>query len=182
MPCGGDASSGGAEFSAIRRLAAATRAPEAEARVPGAVTPRRFAFALVLAAALIGCGGSDDDAATTPKATQTAPAAAAAQKPRGTSDRGARRCSKAAFLAALLADVAPQAFKVDQVRCAGDFGRSRFVNAGCSAQPAGIACDGAKVAAWRLGAKRWRLIAYADGLKCGEVRKKAGDFPSSLCD
>lgn len=144
------------------------------------MVPRRFALALVLAAALIGCGG-DDDAATAPAASQTTPAKAAERTPAGTSDRGARRCTRTAFLAALLADVAPQPFKVDRVRCKGDFARSRFVNAGCAAGQ-GIACDGAKIAAWRLGARRWRLIAYADGLSCSEVRGKAADFPQSLCD
>ncbi len=142
---------------------------------------RRFGLALVLAAALVaGCGGGDDAAQTTSPAP-TATATTAKPKPAGTSDRGARRCTRAAFLAALLADVDPQPFKVDEVRCAGDFGRSRFVNAGCAAQQ-GVACDGAKVAAWRLGEKRWRLIAYADGLPCAEVRRKAADFPQSLCD
>lgn len=138
---------------------------------------------LLLAAALIGaCGGGEDAATTTPKATQTAPAAAAAKKPAGTSDRGARRCTRAAILAALLADVDPLPYKVDQVRCRGEFARSRFVLANCAAGQASVACASAKVAAWRRGEKRWRLIAYADGLSCAEVRKKAGDFPSSLCN
>lgn len=145
-----------------------------------AVVPRRFALALVLAAALVGCGGDDDAATTAPKASETATTAAKQAKRTGTSDRGARRCTKAAMLAALLADVEPQAFKVSEVRCEGKFARSRFVNSSCAAGQ-GVACDGAKLAAWRLGAKRWRLIAYADGLSCSEVRKKAGDFPQSLC-
>lgn len=134
---------------------------------------------LLLAAALLaGCGG-DDSAQTTSPAQATSTTAKNAKT--GTTDRGARRCTRAAFLGALLADVDPLPFKVDEVRCAGDFGRARFVNAGCAAQQ-GVACDGAQVAAWRRGAKRWRLIAYADSLRCAEVRRKAADFPQSLCD
>ena len=148
------------------------------------MVPRRLALVLLLVAALAGCGSSDDDpgsAATTTSTSTTEAKGATKTQPTGTVDRGARRCTKAAFLGALLADVEPQAFKVDEVKCAGDFARSRFVNAGCAGGQ-GVACDGAKVATWRRGSKRWRLIAYADGVSCSEVRKKAGDFPQSLCD
>ena len=148
------------------------------------MVPSRFAFASVLVAALIGCGGGDDGATPAPSTSRqstTAKAVKAQAKPAGTSDRGARRCTKAAFLAALLADVEPRAFKVDEVRCEGDFARSRFAGVSCAAGQ-GVACDGAKVAAWRLGEKRWRLIAYADSLDCSEVRGKASEFPSALCD
>lgn len=140
----------------------------------------RLLPAVLLAAALLGaCGGGDDDpASTTPKSTKTAPAA---DKPAVTTDRGARRCTKAAILAALLVDVEPLPYKVNEVRCKGEFARSRFVLANCPAGQASVACGSAKVAAWRRGAKRWRLITVLDGLSCAEVRKKAGDFPSSLC-
>ena len=143
---------------------------------------RRFGLALALAAALIGCGGGDDGATppTSTTSTQTT-ATSAGKQPKGTSDRGARRCTKAAFLGALLADVEPRAFKVDAVKCEGEFARSRFVNVDCAAGQ-GVACDGPQIAAWRLGEKRWRLIAYAGSLSCSEVRKKAKQFPSALCD
>ena len=152
------------------------------ARVPGAVVPPRFALALVLAAALIGCGSDDDAATTAPKSTPTTATDAAEKQaqPKGTADRGARRCSKAAFLAALLADVEPQAFKVDDVKCDGDFARARFANASCAGGQ-GVACDVPQISAWRLGEKRWRLIAYAGDLSCSEVRKKAKEFPAALC-
>jgi hypothetical protein len=147
------------------------------------VVPLRFAFASVLVAALIGCGPGNDAATTTPRPTQTAPAAAP-KKPAAPTDRGARRCTKTAFLAALLTDVAALPIEVDGVRCKGEFARSRFVARGCApGQTAnGITCGTAKVAAWRRGAKRWRLITYADALTCTEVRGKAADLPQSLCD
>ena len=147
-----------------------------------------LAGALALACGILlgGCGGGDSDsnsAATTSKGAKTTTTAAAKPaKPSGTSDRGARRCTKSAFLAALLADVAPQPYTVSEVRCAGDFARSRFVLSNCAAGQASVACGSAKVAAWRLGSKRWRLIAYSDGLSCAGVREKAKDYPSTLCD
>ena len=100
-----------------------------------------------------------------------------------TSDRGARRCAKTAFLAALLADVDRLAFDVSEVRCKGSFARTRFVARGCApGQATKVQCGSAKVGAWRLGAKRWRLIAYKDQLTCGEIRRAAADFPQSLCN
>jgi hypothetical protein len=143
------------------------------------------ALVLAVGVLLVGCGGGGDDSSSkTAPATATRTAQAAAKKPAGTSDRGARRCTRTAFLAALLADVAPLPFRVDRVRCEGKFARSRFVARGCApGQTAGgISCGSAKVAAWRLGAKRWRLITYAGTLTCAEVRREAGDFPQSLCD
>lgn len=144
--------------------------------------------ALVLAVGVMvaGCGGGDDPASgsktSTSSPTQTT--AAAPKKPTAPTDRGARRCTRTAILAALLADVDQLPFEVDRVRCKGSFARSRFVARGCApGQTAnGIACGTAKVAAWRLGVKRWRLIAYGDKLACADVRQKAGDFPQSLCD
>ena len=145
-----------------------------------------LAGALTLACGILfgGCGGGDgDEAATTSaKAKTTTTAAAKQAKPTGTSDRGARRCTKSAFLAALLADVDPVPYTVSKVRCKGDFARSRFVLENCTAGQASVACGSAKVAAWRLGSKRWRLIAYSDGLSCADVHQKAKDFPSTLCD
>jgi hypothetical protein len=139
--------------------------------------------ACALAAVLMlgGCGGGGDDASSGPSTAST-PTAAKKQKAKGTADRGARRCTKSALLASLLADVAPVPYKVDKVRCTARFARSRFVLASCTAGQTTVACGSPQVAAWRLGEKRWRLIAYADGLSCAEVRKQAADFPSSLCD
>lgn len=137
------------------------------------------ALALVVAFVLAGCGG--DDGAKAPSATQATTGAAKATKQTGTSDRGARRCSKSALLAALLADVDRVPFTVDEVRCKGKFARSRFEWESCPAGQTSAACGTAKVAAWRLGAKRWKLISYGDGLSCAEVRKKAADYPSALC-
>jgi len=145
---------------------------------------RLCAVALALGALLVGCGGGDDEPAPSSKATTAARTTTAAAKPKraGTADRGARRCTKAAILAALLADVDPLPFKVDRVRCDGEFARARFEIASCPAGQASAACTGPKVAAWRLGAKRWRLIAYDDALSCAAVRQKAKEYPSSLCD
>jgi hypothetical protein len=141
------------------------------------------ALVLAVAAMLAGCGGDDDPSATSSsKATSTTPAAAK-KKTADTSDRGARRCTKTAFLAALLADVDRLPFEVSEVRCKGAFARTRFVARGCvPGQATKVPCGSAKVAAWRLGAKRWRLIAYTDKLTCTEVRRSAGDFPQTLCD
>ncbi len=137
-------------------------------------------LALAVTGVLSGCGG-DDDQAGKPSSTATS-ATSATKQPRGTSDRGARGCTRAAFLAALLADVEPLAFKVDQVRCKGEFARTRFVGRGCpQGQATKVPCGSAKVAAWRRGAKRWRLVTYADNLTCAGVRSKAADFPQSLC-
>ena len=103
--------------------------------------------------------------------------------PADTSDRGARRCAKTAFLAALLADVDRLAFDVSEVRCKGSFARTRFVARGCApGQATKVPCGSARIGAWRLGAKRWRLIAYKDQLSCGEIRRAAADFPQSLCN
>ncbi len=144
-----------------------------------------LAGALVLGAGVLlaGCGGgSSSSGSKTSTSAQTT--TTAAKKPAGTSDRGARRCTKAAFLAALLADVARLPFTVEGVRCKGAFARTRFVARGCApGQTAdGIPCGSARVAAWRLGAQRWRLIAYAQDFSCAEIRREAGDFPQSLCD
>ena len=137
------------------------------------------ALALAMAVAVSGCGGGDDPAKTS---TSTTPAAAK-KTPAGASDRGARRCTKTAFLAALLADVDRLAFEVSDVRCKGSFARTRFVARGCAeGQATKVQCGSAKVGAWRLGAKRWRLIAYKDQLTCGEIRRAAADFPQSLCN
>lgn len=142
----------------------------------------RLALAVLLAAALAACGDSDDDGAGT-TATAARTATAAQTTPSGATDRGARRCSRAAFLAALLADVARAPFRVDRVRCRGDYARTRFRNAACGAgQGSTIACDRAQVAAWQLGERRWRLIAYMPSLSCTEVRKRIADYPSDLCD
>ena len=151
------------------------------------------ALVLAVSVAITGCGGGNSPkpgpvatSAATPTATstsgQTTPATPS--QPSGPADRGATRCTRTAFLAALLADVAQLPFLVDRVRCEGAFGRSRFVARGCAAgQTAdGIPCGSAKVAAWRRGAKRWRLIAYNDTLSCAAIRAKAKDFPQSLCD
>jgi hypothetical protein len=149
--------------------------------------------ALVLAVGVVvaGCGGGNSPksgpvatSASTPTATSTQTTPAAPAQSSGPADRGATRCTRTAFLAALLADVAQLPFLVDRVRCQGGFGRSRFVARGCApGQTAGgVACGSAKVAAWRRGAKRWRLIAYADTLSCAAIRAKAKDFPQSLCD
>ncbi len=141
-----------------------------------------FAGALTLGVAVMvsGCGGGEDPAKTS---SSTATTAAAKKTPAGTSDRGARRCAKTAFLAALLADVDRLAFDVSEVRCKGSFARTRFVARGCAqGQATKVPCGSARVGAWRLGAKRWRLITYKDRLTCGEIRRSAADFPQSLCN
>jgi hypothetical protein len=142
------------------------------------------ALVLAVGVMLAGCGGGDGAASSSTTSTSSPSTTTPAKKPAGTTDRGARRCSRTAILAALLADVARLPFDVDRVRCKGSFARSRFVARGCAPGRTadGIPCGTAKVGAWRLGAKRWRLIAYADALTCADVRKKAGDFPRSLCD
>ncbi len=141
------------------------------------------ALTLAMAVAVSGCGG-DEDPAKTSGSTATATTPAAGKKAAAdTSDRGARRCAKTAFLAALLADVDRLAFDVSDVRCKGSFARTRFVARGCAqGQATKVQCGSAKVGAWRLGAKRWRLIAYKDQLTCGEIRRAAADFPQSLCN
>jgi hypothetical protein len=144
-----------------------------------------LAGALVLAVGvmLAGCGGADDPASRskTPESNPAQTTPATAKEPAGTTDRGARRCTRTAILAALLADVDQLPFKVDRVRCKGEFARSRFAYSSCPAGKAGPACDRAKVAVWRRGAKRWRLITYAVTLTCAEIRRAAADFPQSLC-
>jgi len=151
-------------------------------RRSGRVAALAGALVLAMAVALAGCGGDDEDTATSSRSATTA-TSTAKQKPRGTSDRGARRCTRTAFFAALLADVDRLPFTVERVKCKGDFGRSRFVARGCvPGQATKVPCGSAKVAAWRLGAKRWRLIAFADSLNCEAVRREAADFPQSLCD
>jgi hypothetical protein len=142
--------------------------------------------AAALALALGGCGGAGggDLAGTSPAGpASTRTTRSVSGQPRArTADRGARRCTRAAFLAALLADVDRLAFKVDRVRCEGGFARVRFVLSSCPAQaPPSVGCDRAKVAAWRLGSERWRLITYADALTCAEIRRSAKEFPSALC-
>jgi hypothetical protein len=139
------------------------------------------ALVLGVGVLLAGCGGGGP---TGSKTSTSSPAkSTASKKQAGTTDRGARRCTKTAFLAALLADVDRLAFKVDRVRCQGDFARSRFVARGCPpGQATKVPCASTKVAAWRRGSKRWRLIAFSDGLTCSEVRRSAADFPQALCD
>jgi hypothetical protein len=144
----------------------------------------RLLPAVLLAALLIGCGGDGDGGAATTTSTTTRTAAAGAGKQAtGTVDSGARRCTRTAFLAGLLADVALLPFKIETLKCKGEFARTRFVPRGCApGQTAdGIPCGSTGVAVWRRGARRWRLIAYSKSLSCAEIRKQAGDFPQSLC-
>jgi hypothetical protein len=146
----------------------------------GPVAALAGALMLAVGVALGGCGDDPAPRATsTPRQTQTAPATA--KQPAGTSDRGARRCTRTAILAALLADVDQLPFRVSGLRCEGKFARARFAFSNCPAGQTSPACGRAKVAAWRLGSKRWRLITYADALTCTEIRRTAADFPQSLC-
>jgi hypothetical protein len=167
----------------------------------------KLSTVVVIAAALLaGCGKDDAPASpaapagtatvpTTPgttittaiTTTTTTPARTATAPPAGTPQSVTptlTRCSTPAFLVALRADVDQLPFRVEQSRCTHRYARTRFVIAQClpeQPQPRG-ACERTKVAAWRLGAKRWQLITYADHLDCAEIRRSEPAFPGSLCD
>jgi hypothetical protein len=98
-------------------------------------------------------------------------------------DPALRRCTKAAFLSALRADVDKTRFRVDKIRCSGNFARTRFAFVGClpgqTGNPQG--CTRVREAAWRRTPQRWKLITFEEQLDCPEVQAAVPKYPDALC-
>jgi hypothetical protein len=99
-------------------------------------------------------------------------------------DPALRRCTDRAFATALRDDVDdPHPIRVESRRCTAGFARTRFVINACKPGFRGerFSCERVRIAAWRLGPDRWRLILYRPKLDCTETQAAAPGFPSALC-
>jgi hypothetical protein len=99
-------------------------------------------------------------------------------------DPALRRCTSAAFLSALRADVDKSRFRVLKIRCSGDFARTRFAFVGCLPGQTGGSvrgCARVREAAWRRTPQRWKLITFEEQLDCPEVQAAAPKYPDALC-
>jgi hypothetical protein len=98
-------------------------------------------------------------------------------------DPALRRCTRAAFLSALRADVDKVRFRLDRIRCSGGFARTRFAFVACLPGQTGDrrGCERTREAAWRRDARRWRLITFAQKLDCPVVQAAAPRYPAALC-
>jgi hypothetical protein len=99
-------------------------------------------------------------------------------------DPALRRCTRAAFLSALRADVDKTRFRVERIRCSGDFAVTRFAFIGClPGQNAGSSkgCTRVRQAAWRRTPQRWKLITFEEQLDCPVVQAAEPKYPDALC-
>jgi hypothetical protein len=99
-------------------------------------------------------------------------------------DAALRRCTDAAFLSALRTDVDKTRFRVERIRCSGNFAVTRFAFIGClRGQNEGSAkgCTRIREAAWRRTAQRWKLITFEQQLDCPVVQAAAPKYPAALC-
>lgn len=99
-------------------------------------------------------------------------------------DAALRRCTRAAFLSALRTDVDKTRFRVERIRCSGDFAVTRFAFLGCLPGQNGgstTGCTRVREAAWRRTPQRWKLITFEEQLDCPVVQAAAPKYPAALC-